>query len=129
MQVLLPPGPRLTDQAIVDLNEQEQFNNQIDVYVTGLAASLEFLGLQNGATLWGFDDPAVVADGTRHAIRAQWNPTAASMWVDQMQTPSTQLVRTDAGTAFPLDHVDVGFSLNSSGYLSGLVSSVSIGNE
>ena len=49
------------------------------------------------------------------------------MWVDEMQSPATQAVQADGGAPPSLDNLDVGFSVNSSGYLGGLVSSIQVG--
>jgi hypothetical protein len=129
-QVLLPLGSRLTDQAIVNLNLQENYANQVELFVTGAATGqsmLEFLGLQGGVGLWAVQDSMSVVDGNRHSIRAEWSPRAASMWVDEMQSPATQAVQADGGAPPSLDNLDVGFSVNSSGYLEGLVSSIEVG--
>ncbi len=130
LQVLLPAAPRLTDQAIVNLNLQENYANQVDLFVTGAATGpasmLELLGLQGGLGQWAIQDSTSVVDGNRHSILAEWNTHAASMWVDQMQTPATQALQ--AGGAPPsVDNMDVGFSVNSSGYLEGLVSGIEVG--
>jgi hypothetical protein len=134
MQVLLPAGSpmgsRLTDQAIVNLNLQENYANQVDLFVTGAAtgaSTLELLGLQGGIGLWAVQDSMSVVDGNRHSIRAEWSARAASMWVDEMQSPATQAVQADGGAPPLLDNLDVGFSVNSSGYLGGLVSSIQVG--
>jgi hypothetical protein len=130
MQVLLPAAPRLTDQAIVNLNLQENYANQVDLFVTGAATGpaspLEFLGLQDGVGLWALQGASVVVDGNRHSILAEWNPRAASMWVDGTQAP-TQAVQGDVGAPPSLDNMDIGFSVNSSGYLEGLVSGIQVG--
>ncbi len=130
MQVLLPPGPRVTDQAIVDVNLQETPDNQINLFVTGTDNTLQFWGIQNKATLWSFKDYTSPADGTPHTLVAQWNPRFASMWVDQMQTPATEAVLGDSSqVAASLNNIDIGFSVKSSGYLEGLVSAVEVGAQ
>jgi hypothetical protein len=126
----LPVGSRLTDQAIVNLNLEENYANQVDLFVTGAATGqsmLELLGLQGGVGLWAVQDSTSVIDGNRHSIRADWSPRAASMWVDGMQAPATQAVQGDGGVPTSLDNMDVGFSVNSSGYLEGLVSGIEVG--
>lgn len=130
LQVLLPEGARLTDQAIVNLNLQENYANQVDLFVTGAATGpssmLEFLGLQGGLGQWAFQDSTSVVDGNRHSILAEWNTHSASMWVDQMQPPATQALQ-GGGAPPSVDNMDVGFSVNSSGYLEGLVSGIEVG--
>jgi len=142
LQVLLPAGPRLDDQAILNLNFQDDYTNQVDLYVTGAtgdqdaggsANTLEFSGLLPGptalaqpTTLWAFNNFTSVIDGNRHSIRAEWTPRAASVWVDQMQ-PATEALLVSGAMQPPLDRMEVGFSVNSSGPLEGLVSSIAVG--
>jgi hypothetical protein len=142
LQVLLPEGPRLDDQAILNLNLKDDYAPQVDLYVTGdtgdgdgggSASTLEFSGLQPGptaaappTTLWAFNNFTSVVDGNRHSIRAEWNTRAASVWVDQMQAATEDLLVSGAAPP-PLDRMEVGFSVNSSGPLDGLVSSIAIG--
>jgi hypothetical protein len=124
--VLLPAGARLVDQAIVDLNFEEQYDNQLDLYLTGAQSTLEFLGLQGGTTLWAFNDSSSLVDGNRHSIAARWSPASASVWVDQMPAPAAETSLAPGHGLPVVDRLDVGFSVNSSGYLQGLLSNVEL---
>jgi hypothetical protein len=135
--VLLPAGPRLTDQAIVNLNlgdATEQANDQVNLFVTGSAAQptgeLGFWALQNGATYWTVDYPVSaphpsIVDGAWHDVQAEWAPSAVGMSVDGVAASwAPQKV---SATPFAFDRIDIGFSLSSSGYLVGLVGALQIG--
>jgi hypothetical protein len=125
LRVLLPPGPRLTDQAIVNFNRGGTFEDQIQLYVRGDTAQLEFYGLRGGATDWTLVSAGALTDGLRHMLGARWAVTTASLQVGTVQIVQPSLI-TDA-TPFAFDRIDVGFS-NSSGHLEGLIAGLQIGH-
>lgn len=138
LQVLLPMAPRLDDQAILNLNFEDNYAPQVDLFVTGdtgdedggSMGTLEFSGIEPPAatptTLWAFNDFTSVIDGSRHSIQAEWNAQAASVWVDKTQA-ATEALLVSGGAPSPIDRIEVGFSVNSSGPLDGLVSSLALG--
>src|SRR5450432_762311 len=68
LRLLLPAGPRLTDEAVLSLNLGGDFANQVQLYVTGDTGELKFWGLRGGDTHWAFNHPASFVDGLRHAV-------------------------------------------------------------
>jgi hypothetical protein len=125
LRVLLPAGSRLTDQAVLSLNLGGEFENQVELYVTGDTGQLKFWGLRDGATHWAFTHPATFTDGLRHAIEADWQTGAAELSVDGVPVSQNALI---ANTPpFSLDRIDVGFSSSSSGNLEGLLAGIEIG--
>ncbi len=130
LRLLLPPGPRLTDQAVINLNRGGTFDNQIQLFVRGNEGSsdtgkLQFWGLRDGQTHWTFFHPTSAVDGVRHAVEAQWSVTTAEIRVDGL--PAVQQAVLPNAPPFVLDRIDVGFSMSSSGSLEGLVAGLSIG--
>jgi hypothetical protein len=124
LRVLLPPGPRLTDQAVLNINRDGSFDDQVQLFVRGDLGRLTFWGLSGGATHWTFDHPASLLDGLRHAVDAEWDATSARLVVDGV--PATQAAIISNAQPFALDRIDVGFSLASSGALEGLVAGLRI---
>jgi hypothetical protein len=125
VRVLLPPGPRLTDQAIFNLNRGTAFDDQVQLFVRGDLGLAEFWGISTGKTYWTFDNPTTVIDGKRHVIRAWWGMTSAHITVDAVTTD--QMVLLPDPPPFVLDRIDVGFSTKSGGPLEGLVAGLSVG--
>jgi hypothetical protein len=125
VRVLLPAGPRLTDQAVLNLNRDGEFDNQVELYIVGETNQLKFWGLEGGDAHWAFTHPVSLVDGMRHAIEADWGSDFASLSVDGV------LLRQDAllvnAPPFALDRIDLGFSSNSSGSLQGLLAGLEIG--
>jgi hypothetical protein len=129
LRLLLPPGPRLTDQAVINLNQGGSFEDQVQVFVRGSPGSsdsgkLQFWGLRGGKTYWTFFHPTSAVDGVRHSVRASWTATTALMQVDGVSSESPAL---PGAAPFALDRIDVGFSAKSSGALEGLLAGLSIG--
>jgi hypothetical protein len=125
MRVLLPEGPRLTDEAIVNLNQGGGYENQVNVFVRGDQGRAKFWGLRGGDTHWTFDHPASMIDGVLHAITASWDATSARIAIDgAAETRDATLPNTPP---FVFDRIDVGFSESSSGALEGLVAGLQIG--
>jgi hypothetical protein len=124
-RVMLPAGPRLTDQAVLNLNRGGTFENQVQLYVTGDTGLLKFWGLRDGATHWAFSHPSSPLDGLLHAVEARWTPASASLLVDGVSAGQDALVANEP--PFSLDRIDVGFSSKSSGALEGLVAGIEIG--
>jgi hypothetical protein len=125
LRVLLPAGARLTDQAVLSLNLGGEFENQVELYVTGDTGQLKFWGLRDGATHWAFTHPASFTDGLRHTIEADWQTGAAQLSVDGV--PATENALIANTPPFSLDRIDVGFSSSSSGSLEGLLAGIEIG--
>jgi hypothetical protein len=125
LRVLLPAGPRLTDQAVLNFNRGGEFDNQVQLYVTGDTGELKFWALGDGETHWAFTHPLSPIDGRRHQIEASWGPSFAQLSVDGTSITNDRLIESPA--AFALDRIDVSFSSNSSGSLEGLVAGIEIG--
>lgn len=123
-RVLLPEGPRLTDQAVLNFNRGGQFDNQVQLYVTGDTSELKFWALSGGEAHWAFTHPASPIDGLRHQIEASWTPTGASLSVDGAAITRNALLANEP--PFVLDRIDVGYSAGS-GSLAGLVAGIEIG--
>ncbi len=125
--VLLPPGARLTDQAMVNINNGGTFEDQVQLFVRGDNGLAGFWGLSTMGTHWTFDAPATssVTDGARHTIIGSWNASLARLAIDATSTTQAQMMA--GAPAIPLDQIDVGFSEASSGALEGLVGSLEIG--
>jgi hypothetical protein len=129
LSVFLPAGPRLTDQAILNLNRGGSFADQVQLNVIGRSmtggGNVQFWRLDNGQTHWSFFVDAPVIDGRLHSMKAGWDVTSAHLVVDgatgQM---GAQLANSQP---FALDRIDVGFSEVSSGALEGLVIGLQIG--
>jgi hypothetical protein len=125
VRVLLPEGPRLTDQAIFNLNRGTAFDDQVQLFVRGDIGKVEFWGISTGDTYWTFDHPASMTDGRRHLLSASWNMTSAHIAVDGIARD--QAVLLPDPPPFVLDRIDVGFSTQSGGPLEGLVGGLRIG--
>jgi hypothetical protein len=127
LRVLLPAGPRLVDQAILNLNKGGSFKDQVQLYLRGDVAGaghVKFWGLTAGATNWAFDGTTPVIDGVRHVLQAGWDTTSASLAIDGK---SASMAAAGNAQPFAFDRVDVGFSDNSSGALEGLIAGLQIG--
>jgi hypothetical protein len=126
VRVLLPAGPRLTDQAIINLNRGGTFDDQVQLSVVGNDKGFtKFWALRGGDTYWTVDHPTPVVDGLLHTLRAGWDSTTARVDLDGVVRSQALLLPNDA--PFPLNRVDVGFSGQSSGALEGLVGALRIG--
>jgi hypothetical protein len=125
MYVLLPAGPRLTDQAILNLNRGGTFEDQVQLFVRGDLGVTKFWGLRGGDTYWTFDHPTPVIDGVLHTLRVGWDPATARVELDGVVKALPVLLPNDA--PFPLNRIDIGFSAQSSGALEGLVGGLTIG--
>ena len=127
VDVLLPAGKRITDQAMVNINNGGTFQDQVQLFVRGDTGLAGFWGLSTAGTHWTFDGPttAPLVDGTRHAIVGSWNAAAARLAIDGAGATQAQMIAN--APPIVLDRIDVGFSEASSGALEGLVSSLEIG--
>jgi hypothetical protein len=125
VRVLLPEGPRLTDQAIFNLNRGTAFKDQVQLFVRGDMGLAEFWGISTGATYWTFDNPTTLIDGRRHTMQASWNQTSAHIVVDGITQDQNVLLPDPP--PFVLDRIDVGFSEKSGGPLEGLIAGLRIG--
>jgi hypothetical protein len=123
-RVLLPEGQRLTDQAVLNFNRGGEFDNQVQLYVTGDTSELKFWALSEGEAHWAFTHPASPIDGLRHQIEASWTPTRATLSVDGAAVTRNALVPNEP--PFLLDRIEVGYSAGS-GSLAGLLAGVEIG--
>jgi hypothetical protein len=126
-RVLLPEGPRLTDQAVLNFNRGGEFDNQVQLYVTGDTGELKFWGLREGATHWAFTHPQTPSDGLRHQIEASWGPSFATLSLDGNALTKDALITNEP--PFLLDRIDVSYSANSSGSLEGLVAGIEIADR
>ena len=126
-RVLLPEGPRLTDQAVLNFNRGGEFDNQVQLYVTGDTGELKFWGLSDGATHWAFTHPLTPSDGLRHQIEASWGPGFATLSLDGNALTKDPLITNEP--PFLLDRIDVSYSANSSGSLEGLVAGIEIADH
>jgi len=124
MRVILPPGRRLLDQAVVNINRAGDQNDSIDLFVNGQSANFEFRGRSASQTSWAFIHPLTALDGIAHSLVADWGGPTVDLSVDGVLASH----RASTSTAPPavLDRIDVGFSLHSSGYLQGLVAGLQI---
>jgi hypothetical protein len=124
-RALLPAGPRITDQAFVNLNLGGSFMEQIQLFLRGDTGQLKFWELRGNVTHWSFDHPTTtLLDGAPHAIVADWDATSARVAVDGVVAMEKAL---GANTPISFDRIDVGFSGHSSGALEGLIAGLEIG--
>lgn len=126
LRVLLPAGPRLTDQAVLNFNRGGTFENQVQVYVTGDTSELKFWALSEGEAHWAFTHPASPIDGLRHQLEASWTASTATLSVDGTAVTRNALLANEP--PFLLDRIDVGYSAGS-GSLAGLLAGVEIGER
>jgi hypothetical protein len=135
LRVLLPAGPRLDDQAVLNLNlGAAAASNQVNLFVTGNAGQpsgqLSFEGLAGVTTYWAVDYPVSgghsVVDGIWHRVQAYWTPQAVAISVDGVAASWPPQV---SPAPFTFDRIDVGFSTSSSGPLAGLVGGLQIGPQ
>lgn len=124
LRVLLPAGPRLTDQALLNLNRGGSFDTQVQLYVRGDTSQLQFWGLRDSETHWSFSHPVSLTDGLRHDIRAEWTASRAALTVDDVTLEQTAIL---PNQPFDLDRIDVSFSRMSSGSLEGLIGGIELG--
>lgn len=124
LSVLLPAGPRLNDQALLNLNRGGTHETQVQLYVTGNTSQLKFWGLREERTHWDFAHPVAFTDGLRHDIRAEWTAANATLTVDDVTLQQTALLPI---VPFGLDRIDVAFSQESSGNLEGLIGGFELG--
>jgi hypothetical protein len=125
MRVLLPAGARITDQAVLNLNRDGTFDDQVQLFVRGDLGLMKFWGLRGADTYWTFDHPTPMTDGKVHEVRAGWDPTTARVELDGV--PRVMQTLMPNGAPFLLNRIDVGFSALSSGALEGLVGGLTIG--
>ena len=125
LSVLLPAGPRVTDQAIININHEGSFADQVQLFVRGDAGLVKFWDLSGGATHWTFDGSVSVIDGARHTVVAGWDAASARLAIDGKTVMQQALIAN--ATPFGLDRIDVGFSETSAGALEGLVGGLQIG--
>jgi hypothetical protein len=125
MRVLLPPGPRLTDQPLINLNLDGSFDNQVELYVTGNSSELAFWGLRDSATHWAFNHSLSLLDGVVHTVEANWRQASVELAIDGASIQQMALIANEP--PFTLNRIDVGFSADSGGSLEGLIGGVEIG--
>jgi hypothetical protein len=128
LRVLVPSGPRINDQAILNLNRGGTYDDQVQLYVRGDAAgagNVKFWRLEAGQAQWAFDGLVPVTDGAPHDVLASWGMTSALLRVDGRSTQMA--VQAPSAASFGLDRIDVGFSQLSSGPLEGLVAGLHVG--
>jgi hypothetical protein len=141
MSVLLPATTNLTDQAILNLNRDGTFADQVQLNVVGAttlddAGRVKFWGISGTATHWTFDGDRPLSDplpangssssGPLHTLQAAWDATTARLVIDDAP-PVEMPALLPNGQPFGLNRIDVGFSESSSGALDGLVSRLQIG--
>jgi hypothetical protein len=129
LSVLLPEGPRVTDQAILNLNRGTMFEQQVQLYVIGQGpgdlGKVKLWRLDNMQTYWAFTGGAPVNDGRLHQVKGTWDASSAQLVID-LGAP-TNATSSASGPPIMFDRIDVGFSKASSGWLEGLVSGLRIG--
>jgi hypothetical protein len=126
MSVLVPSGNRVNDQAILNINRDASYANQVQLYLVGQgndAGNVKFWRLENGDAHWAFDGAKVVNDGARHQLTATWDTSAAHLVID-VATADGPVTN---ATPLSFNRIDVGFSQASSGALEGLVTGLTIG--
>jgi hypothetical protein len=141
MSVLLPATTNLTDQAILNLNRDGTFADQVQLNVVGAttvddAGRVKFWGISGTATHWTFDGDEPLSDplpadgssssGPVHTLQAAWDATTARLVIDD-GPPVEMPALLPNSQPFGLNRIDVGFSQSSSGALEGLVSRLQIG--
>ncbi|HET6283572.1 MAG TPA: hypothetical protein VFH73_21635 [Polyangia bacterium] len=124
LRVLMPPGRRQNDQAIININKGGSFDDQIQMFVVATAGTFRFWGLAATMNRWTCDHPATAVDGLRHSLAAEWGGPAARFWVDGVSVNRNTSNLTPA--LFTMDRIDVAFSLHSSTYLQGLVAGLQV---
>ena len=124
LRVLLPPGKRQNDQAIININKGGVFSDQIQLFVIADDGTFHYWGLSGGVTRWSAAHPSTAVDGLRHSLAAEWGGTAANFWVDGALVNRNTVNLTPA--LFTMDRIDVAFSLHSSTYLQGLVAGLQV---
>jgi hypothetical protein len=112
---------------VLNFNRGGEFDNQVQLYVTGDTAELKFWALSEGATHWAFTHPLSPSDGLRHQVEASWGPNFAALSLDGSVVMKDALLANDP--PFALDRIDVSYSANSSGSLEGLVAGIEIGER
>jgi hypothetical protein len=130
LRLMLPPGPRQNDQAVINLNQGGSYANQVQVFVRGNETAedtgkLQFWCLRDNKTYWTFFHPTSAVDGVRHAIQVAWTATTAEMRVDGFPAAGPDVI--PSPSPMVLDRIDLGFSARSSGSLEGLLAGLSIG--
>jgi hypothetical protein len=123
LRVLLPGGPRLNDQALVNINRAGSFDDQINLFVEGKRTVFEFWALGVPGT-WTVVHPLMAKDGTRRRVTTSWGDGMARVWVDGVL--ASENVRDAPAPAARLDRLDVGFSLHSSAHLQGLLAGLQL---
>jgi hypothetical protein len=128
LSVLLPSGARVNDQAILNINNDGLFPDQVQLYLVGGgsdAGFTKFWRLENNAPHWAFDSGKRIDDGLMHTMTATWDATSAHLQVDDASTAMSAQISN--ATPLSFNRIDVGFSQASSGALEGLVSGLQIG--
>jgi hypothetical protein len=124
LRVLLPPGRRQNDQAIVNINKGGAYGEQIQLFVIADDGTFHYWALAAGMTPWSIGHPSTAVDGLRHSLAAEWGGTAARFWVDGVLVNRNTSNLTPA--LFTMDRIDVAFSLHSSTFLQGLVAGLQV---
>jgi hypothetical protein len=124
LRVILPPGPRLVDQSVLNLNLGGDQNSSIDLFVNGQIANFEFRGRAAGKTPWAFTHQLTALDGVAHSLVAGWGGPTVDLTVDGVLDSH----RASTSTAPPavVDRIDVGFYARGGGNLQGLESGLQI---
>jgi hypothetical protein len=128
LSVLVPSGARISDQAILNINRDGTFADQVQLFLVGGppdAGFVKFWRLENNAQHWAFDSGKRIDDGAAHAMTATWDATSAHLLVDDASTDMAAQISN--ASPLGLNRIDVGFSQVSSGALEGLVSGLQIG--
>ncbi|HVU52141.1 MAG TPA: hypothetical protein VHL80_15690 [Polyangia bacterium] len=128
LNVLVPAGARVNDQAILNVNRDGAFADQVQLFLVGGAPDagfVKFWRLENNDQHWAFDSGKRIDDGASHLMTASWDSTSAHLLVDDARTDMGALISN--AQPLSLNRIDVGFSETSSGALEGLVSGLQIG--
>ena len=128
LSVLVPGGARVSDQAILNINRDGTFADQVQLFLVGGppdAGFVKFWRLENDDQHWAFDSGKRIDDGAAHLMTATWDATSAHLLVDDARTDMPAQI--SSAQPLSLNRIDVGFSQLSSGALEGLVSGLQIG--
>jgi hypothetical protein len=122
VELFAPSEPRIHDGALVNLNRNASFDEQVNLFVTHEGHVL-FWGLSDGASRWSFGS-GESALGRRALVRARWTDTIAELEVGGERS-AHDLSATLGDASF--DRADIGFSSVSSAPLQGLLHHLRIG--
>jgi hypothetical protein len=115
--IWLPDAPLVADAAIFNANFATRYDQQINLFVSPGAGTVQFWGLEEGASRWQVSSSQSVIDGDLHTVRAAVRPGEVTLSVDgQEVTAGAESYDTSR-----LDRIEIGTSTSSSGPFTGLL--------